>query len=364
MIKLKRKTALLLLLSVSISSVLLSSTGVAFAGNAFSKESAFNIGRFTGRGGIKNGNPKDTPRSNYDFTYAWESDTQYYNSNDLWNKHQINIHNWLVSNRDRMNIRYLFHTGDIVDDSREARQWENADPAYRILDEAGLPYGVLAGNHDVAHGAFDYTGYCKYFGERRYRHNPWYGGSYKNNKGHYDLISAGGIDFIMVYMGWGIGDSEIDWINSVLERYPRHRAMLCLHEYLTLPSIGGFREESRRVYNEVVKPNSNVFMVLSGHYYCANRRADQIDDNGDGVPDRTVHQLLFDYQDAEEGGQGYIRLMHFDLKGERIIVRAYSPSLNDYCLDCKDIPSEEEEFDLPFPSRPIRHSLPPSSVLQ
>ena len=84
-----------------------------------------------------------------------------------------------------------------------------ADEQYRRLDEAGFPYGVLAGNHDVDHKTEDYTQFSARFGENRYNSNPWYGGSYKNNKGHYDLVSAGGIDFIMVYMGWGIGDEEI-----------------------------------------------------------------------------------------------------------------------------------------------------------
>ncbi|EPZ1654688.1 hypothetical protein ACXKXE_005383, partial [Escherichia coli] len=62
-------------------------------------------------------------------------------------EHQLNIHDWLLANRSRMNIQYLFHDGDIVDDVDMISQWENADAAYKKLDEAGLPYGVLAGNH-------------------------------------------------------------------------------------------------------------------------------------------------------------------------------------------------------------------------
>ena len=73
----------------------------------------------------------------------------------------------------------------------------------RCWMKRGLPYGVLAGNHDVGHLSGDYSNFSKYFGEWRYSGNPWYGGSYKDNRGHYDLITVGGIDFIMVYMGWG-----------------------------------------------------------------------------------------------------------------------------------------------------------------
>ena len=103
--------------------------------------------------------------------------------------------------------------------------------AYKKLDVAKFPYGVLAGNHDVGHLNGDYSNYTQYFGENRYLSNPWYGGSYKNNRGHYDLISVDGIDFIMLYMGWGIGDEEIQWMNDVLAQYPERKAILNFHEY-------------------------------------------------------------------------------------------------------------------------------------
>ena len=70
----------------------------------------------------------------------------------------------------------------------------------QILDDAGMPYGVLGGNHDVAGGNEIYDNYTKYFGEDRFSHQPTYGGSYENNKGHYDLISQDGQDFIILYM--------------------------------------------------------------------------------------------------------------------------------------------------------------------
>src|SRR5699024_676371 len=119
-----------------------------------------------------------------------------------------------------MNIQYMFHNGDIIDDEHLIPEWENADAAYRMLDEAGLPYGVPAGNHDVGHLNDHYTNLWRYFGEQRYSSNPWYGGSYQNNRGHYDLITVGGIDFIMLYMGWEIGDEQIEWMNDVLAQYP------------------------------------------------------------------------------------------------------------------------------------------------
>lgn len=306
---------------------------------------------------ITTSNENDVDRNSYDFTFAIESDTQYYNEDTSDNtnivgkyEHQLNIHDWLLANRSRMNIQYLFHDGDIVDDVDMISQWENADAAYKKLDEAGLPYGVLAGNHDVGHLAGDYTNYSTYFGEDRFINNQWYGESYKNNRAHYDLISVGGIDFIMMYVGWGIGDEEIEWMNNILKKYPERKAILNFHEYLL--ASGGFGEEPQRVLNEVVSKNSNVCMVLSGHYHNAQTVINEFDDDGDGVNDRKVYQMLFDYQGLPEGGMGYLRLMHFDLDGKKVLFKTYSPSLDDY--NAKDTVAGgdtilgEEDFEISF----------------
>ena len=313
------------------------------------------------------GNVNDTPRSQYDFTFAIESDTQYYNEDydnnpDQGNngdyQHQLNIHDWILANRQRMNIQYMFHDGDIIDDEPNIKEWENANQAYKKLDDTKMPYGILAGNHDVGHLNGDYSNYSKYFGESRYNQNEWYGGSYKDNRGHYDLITVDGIDFIMMYMGWGIGDEEIQWMNDVLAQYPERKAILNFHEYLL--ASGGLGEEPQRVYNEVVAKNSNVCMVLSGHYHNAKTVVNEFDDDGDGVNDRSVYQMLFDYQGLEQGGWGYMRLMHFDVDNGKIIVRTYSPSRDDYnAKDETDIGDVdgivgEEEFEIDFEALGIK----------
>ena len=314
-----------------------------------------------GAGDASLANENDTPRENYDFTFVVESDTQYYNEDFEGNpdkdvdgkyQYQLDIHNWIISNRERMNIQYMFHDGDIIDDEALIPEWENADKAYAMLDQAGIPYGVLAGNHDVGHLSGDYDNYYTYFGESRYNQNSWYGESYKNNRGHYDLITVDGIDFIMLYMGWGVGDEEIDWMNQVLAQYPERKAILNFHEYLL--ASGGLGEEPQRIYDEVVAKNPNVCMVLSGHYHNAQTRVDSFDDDGDGVAERNVYQMLFDYQGLVGGGMGYIRLMHFDTEGQKIIIRTYSPTLNDYNAkdetDIGDVAgiNGEEEFEISF----------------
>lgn len=310
--------------------------GVGYAGADLSDRSGEEVGEHA----------DDTPRSDYDYTFAWETDTQYYNDDEKIYHHQLAIHDYLLRVREKMNLQYLFHTGDIVDKIDNAEGWVRADETYKKLDDAKLPYGVLAGNHDVGHHNNDYSKYSKYFGKDRYENNPWYGGSYKNNRGHYDLISAGGQDYIILYMGWGPGDDEIKWMNDVLAQYPERIAFIELHEYML--TTGGLGPIPQRIYDEVIATNPNVRAVMSGHYHDAHTRVDEFDDNGDGTPDRTVTQMLFDYQGLPEGGLGYLRLMHFDNEQGRMTVRTYSPSLKDYDSEDESFEPIDQEFEVSY----------------
>jgi hypothetical protein len=291
-------------------------------------------------------NPADTPRDQYDFTLGWESDTQYYNADPNNYTHQEAIHDYFLTQRDAINLQYVTHTGDVVDDSLVDDQWVRADASYDRLDAAGLPYGVLAGNHDVNQMTNDYTQFSQWFGQERFEQNPWYGESHLDNRGHYDLVSAGGIDFIQLYMGWAPADAEIAWMNATLARYPERKAILNLHEYML--TTGGLGPVPQRIYDEVIATNPNVMMVMSGHYHDAFTRFDDFDDDADGVADRTVTQMLFDYQGLPEGGLGYLRLMQFDNVGAKMTVRTYSPSLDDYDSDDPSLEPVHQEFTVSY----------------
>ena len=266
----------------------------------------------------------------YDFCFAWETDTQYYA--EEWQHHFTNINNWIVNNKDERKIKYVIHTGDIVDDVDMTYEWENADAAMGILDKAGMPYGVLGGNHDVAAGLADYENYYKYFGENRFASQPTYGGTYQNNKGHYDLISEGGQDFIIVYMSWNIYQDEIDWMNQVLSQYSDRKAILCFHTYTNVKqSNGTYLDYYGQLVNKyVVKKNPNVFAVLNGHYHGSSYETAMFDDDGDGRNDRTVYQICTDYQSGFVGGNEYIKFLYFDLDNNKIYMNSYSPCMDDF----------------------------------
>lgn len=268
---------------------------------------------------------------NYDFAFAWETDTQIYAESFPY--HYKNMNQWIVDNKKDWKIKYVLHTGDITDDYDMETQWKNADTAMKIFDDAGMPYGVLAGNHDVGAGLEKYTNYQKYFGADRFKNKDYYGGSYKNNLGHYDLITENGQDFIILYMSWDIYTNEINWMNQVLKKYPNRKAIIALHRY----TRGSEKANTpitdyagKLIRTNVVAKNPNVIAVLNGHYSGASMNVMGFDDDKDGVKERTVYEICTDYQSNAQGGAEYVKLLYFDLKNNKIYVNSYSPYKKDF----------------------------------
>jgi hypothetical protein len=274
----------------------------------------------------------------YDFTFAWMSDTQFYSQD--YPKIYDSINQWIVDNQKEKKITYVLHTGDIVNTWNDKKQWERASASMKILDQANVPYGVVSGNHDVASESSDYSEYWKYFGKERFANKPYYGGELDNNRDHYDLISAKGNDFIILYLGWSIDQQTIDWANQVLKKYADRNAIIATHEYLTPNATYG--GQGKEVFDKIVTPNKNAFMVVSGHYHGVAYRVQHIGD-------RAVIEMLHDYQAGPEGGQGYIRLLQFDLDNKQMYVNTYSPYKNDYNFFDED---GKDEFTLPVKLQP------------
>ena len=81
------------------------------------------------------------------------------------------------------------------------------------------------------------------------------------------------------------------------------------------------------IWNNFVKPHADqVFLVLCGHNHGENEKIDVV--NG-----HTVYQLLADYQDRSNGGNGWLRILEFHPSDDDIIVKTYSPYLSQYETD-------------------------------
>ncbi|WP_311764929.1 metallophosphoesterase [Paenibacillus agricola] len=162
----------------------------------------------------------------YDFAFLWMTDTQYYSESfpkiyDLMTK--CTVDNWKEKK-----FNYLVHTGDIVNNWNSKSEWENASRSMKTLDDANIPYGIVAGNHDVAYNLGNYEEYWKYFGRDRVVKQPTFGGDLNNNRDHYDLVSFKGNDFVIVYLGWVIDKKTFDWADDILKKYADRNVIIAI----------------------------------------------------------------------------------------------------------------------------------------
>lgn len=284
-------------------------------------------------------------------TVVWITDTQYYSNFDDLNNVYETILNYSVDLYKNGKAGYLIHTGDIVDTHTPAdkaqSEWKFADKVHEILDNANMPNGVLAGNHDTGNTPADLTYFNRYFGKGRFSGNNWYGGSLDYNSCHYDLITISGRDYLFLYLSNGIEANErtVAWANAVCSAYPERAVILCTHAYLDTDGTYVSNPQDVNAYNHsraaeimenIIIPNENIVAVLCGHVHGACRVQRDL---GNG---RFVWEILSDYQYAETGrepthkvngcttdGEGYLRLITFGTGGT-MSQTTYSPLLDDY----------------------------------
>lgn len=257
------------------------------------------------------------PSTQEPFTLAWISDTQLYS--ESYPEIFLSMTQWLAENKETKNLQALIHTGDVVNNRKSSGQWANAVEA---MGKLNLPYLIAPGNHDVWTPETDYRYFSQYFGVSN---DPdtviW-----EQGKGQYRLIDAGGMGLLLLTLGYGTGDEGIEWANNIIQQYPERYTVLGFHSYMH--NTGALTTIGKTLFEQIVAPNPNVRLVLCGHHHAAGQRISELDDDGDGVTDRTVYQLLADYQDAPKGGGGFIRLLTFEPSEEKIRVHTYSPYLD------------------------------------
>lgn len=275
------------------------------------------------------------------YTFVWMTDTQKYTASnpDIF----YSMTDWIVDNKDRENIKMVIHTGDITDDVSDKKQWKVAEKAIFKLDGV-VPYSLLSGNHDVSWNlpASDYTNFLSYFGKDRIDEDQaeiiWY----KDGKSRAQLLNVGDTKYIILALGWDTGSGTISWADKILTQYQDRIAILTTHDYMN--ADGSLSDNGNTLYSALVKPHTNVHLVLCGHNHNAARNIAEIDDNGDGTTDRTVYQLIADYQAEENGGNGFMRLLSIDEKNKVINVKTYSPYTKTWnCFD-----KDADEFTIPI----------------
>jgi hypothetical protein len=130
-------------------------------------------------------------------------------------------------------------------------------------------------------------------------------------------------------------------VKATFDAYPDRVGALCLHDYYTKSLT--LSEDGKLWHDRVVKCTPNVYMVFCGHKYGSYCIPEEFDDDKDGRKDRTVYQMLFNYQASlHDGGGGYLRLIQIDEAKGTMYHLTYSPVLGDF--NRFDDPNNREEY--------------------
>jgi len=257
------------------------------------------------------------------FTVAVVPDTQYQFDQDRGDSAPLTAtFEYLVEQRAAENLVFVAHLGDVVENAL-ASEFAQADPVFKVLDRARMPYSVLAGNHDIDGSKDDTRGdspYLRTFGPQRFRRMATYGGSTANGYNSYHVFRAAGRKWLLLAMDWRPSDASFAWARAGITAHPRMPVILTIHELVYADSgVTELSDHGVRVWEQLVRDNDQIFLTLNGHFWPPGRMVKQ---NAAG---HDVHLHLANFQDRYYGGSGMVRLYHFDLARNTIDVETIAP---------------------------------------
>lgn len=290
------------------------------------------------------------------FTIVALPDTQIYC--EQFPKHFHNQAEWIVANREKHNIRFVTHLGDITNRNTK-EQWAVARAAMQKLDGL-VPYSLVLGNHDCGSGgeAGDRTTMLNdYFSIADARKGKTLAGLMEDKRldNSFHVFEAAGAAYLVLALEWGPRDEVVQWAREVLRDHQDHRAILTTHAYLYFDDarydwkkfggkqswnphayktarLPGGTNDGEELWTKLLADHPAAFLTLNGHVL------------GDGLGRLTsnrstgkpVHQVLVNYQMKPQGGEGYLRLVEFLPDGKTIQCRSYSPSLDRFKTDAQN----------------------------
>ena len=271
---------------------------------------------------------------------------------------------WIVENMDTLNVKMVMATGDLVDDNKAVvansnkmnqpakSQWEAVSRSFSKLD-GKVPYITCTGNHDYSFGDNRKKNslFNQYFPvDKNFLNQKILRYATENTEGVLSLENAAyeftdpyGNKYLFVSLEFAPRNTVIDWAKKTIDRkeYKDHRVVLLTHSYINADSKHIVKEGypmdplennyGENVWKKLVKPSTNIEMVVCGHIASPNKfdrhvgfRTDKNDGN------KSVNQMLFNAQALGggwhgNGGDGWLRILEFLPDGKTVKVRTFSP---------------------------------------
>lgn len=332
------------------------------------------------------------------FTYVVIPDTQAYDgegrstkggrapgTGPVCNAQFVACIDWIVANREKENIRFVTHTGDITDMNNEA-QWAFASETMAKL-EGVVPYAICPGNHDMRYNG-DTSLFQRYFPASRFAKNSWYAGTFEgftdkagiftsgNNANSCCLFESGNEKFVVIHLECNAPDPVLKWAGEMLEKYSERHAIIATHQDLGAVEVKNARtifnamssKETRKnykpdtsilgrmkwfkchgkdgnsgydIWRKFSSRHKNVFLVVSGDQGMI--KIVRVDDKG--INGNRVTSLM------QDTGGGFIRIFRFIPSEKRIACYTIDPRRDGELVRSYWCWRDEKwfNFELPYP---------------
>lgn len=261
--------------------------------------------------------------------------------NRNWNDFRFrNRSQWLASNKDTLDIRFVTHSGDVTNwGERDEHQYRIASEGLKPLDDAGIPYSLSIGNHDTRAVGCPGGGACPGNVPAMARETPlfnqYFNTRFRNIAGrfeagkvdnHYSLFEAGGAKWMVLVLELWPRQVAIDWAKGVVAAHPQHNVIVVTHSYLNgdgsiYGSNGGYGSTSpQHLFNTFIRVYPNIRMVFSGHVGNAASRVDT------GANGNKIVSFLETFHSP--GGSNPVRIVEIDTAANSLSTLIYSPATN------------------------------------
>ncbi|MCA0295766.1 MAG: metallophosphoesterase [Actinobacteria bacterium] len=293
------------------------------------------------------------------FTIAVMPDTQDETLNPANTKFS-NRTQWLVDNRDALNLKYVMHSGDVVNWGwLVPSQFTVARTAIAKLADAGIPYALTIGNHDTAAVGWNNVEGSTGYGGSAYMYNPEcpsrvgasqcssnllvrrtdafnaafplssiqnLGGAFEAGK--VDNIwttfadEGSGTKWLVLTLELWPRKDVVSWAAGVVADHPDYNVLVQTHSYLTSgggidQSNGGYGATSGQyLYDNLIGKYANIKLVFSGHVGQATKRIDT------GVHGNKIVSYL---ECFHSGSTNPVRIVTIDPASGKVTTKIYSP---------------------------------------
>jgi hypothetical protein len=190
----------------------------------------------------------------------------------------------------------------------------------------------------------------QYFPVTRYKDCPSFGGTYNKEpdrmENSFHRFDAAGRQFLVLALEFGPRRDVVRWANEVVQEHGDCEVILITHAFIYYdntrydwkaygakqnwnPHSYGVAESTRddvsdgqELWDDLVAKHENFVLTLNGHVL------------GDGLGQlttrtpsgRQVPQVLVNFQMRPSGGDGWLRLLEFQIDGRTVEVFDYSPT--------------------------------------